>query len=47
MRGGAWVDGAETAKLLEPYEEWAGLASVYLLVGFSKGLIPLRPRLAA
>jgi 3-methyladenine DNA glycosylase/8-oxoguanine DNA glycosylase len=25
------VDGAETAALLEPYGEWAGLASLYLL----------------
>ena len=30
---GRRVDGAETAALLAPYEEWAGLASVYLLAG--------------
>ena len=30
----------ETAALLEPYGEWQGLASVYLLRG-SPGLIPL------
>jgi 3-methyladenine DNA glycosylase/8-oxoguanine DNA glycosylase len=38
---GRWVEGHETAELLEPYGEWAGLASVYLLAGFGKGLIPL------
>jgi 3-methyladenine DNA glycosylase/8-oxoguanine DNA glycosylase len=38
---GHWVDAAETAELLEPYGEWAGLASVYLLVGYGRGLIPL------
>lgn len=47
LRGGGWVDGAETAELLAPYEEWAGLASVYLLVGFAKGLVPLPARHAA
>ena len=35
------VEAWETAELLEPYGEWAGLASVYLLRGFSRGLIPL------
>jgi 3-methyladenine DNA glycosylase/8-oxoguanine DNA glycosylase len=35
------VETWETAELLEPYGEWAGLASVYLLQGFSRGLIPL------
>jgi 3-methyladenine DNA glycosylase/8-oxoguanine DNA glycosylase len=39
MRGRR-VEGWETAELLEPYGEWAGLASVYLLAGFSHGLIP-------
>jgi 3-methyladenine DNA glycosylase/8-oxoguanine DNA glycosylase len=34
------VEGWETAELLEPYGEWAGLASVYLLAGFGRGLIP-------
>ena len=38
---GRWVEGHETAALLEPYGEWAGLASVYMLAGFGKGLIPL------
>ncbi len=40
------VEGWETAELLEPYGEWAGLASVYLLAGWSRGLVPV-PRLAA
>ena len=26
---GRWVDTYETAELLAPYEEWAGLAGVY------------------
>ena len=34
------VEAWETAELLEPYGEWAGLASVYLLAGFARGLIP-------
>jgi len=38
---GRWVEGHETAELLEPYGEWAGLASVYLATAFSHGLIPL------
>jgi 3-methyladenine DNA glycosylase/8-oxoguanine DNA glycosylase len=42
-RAEAW----ETAELLEPYGEWAGLASVYLLAGFRQGSIPLPARLAA
>ena len=35
------VEAWETAELLEPYGEWAGLASVYLLSGFSRDLVPL------
>jgi len=38
---GRRVEGWETAELLEPYGEWAGLASVYLLAGYAKGLLPL------
>lgn len=34
------VEGWETAELLDPYCEWAGLASVYLLAGYGRGLIP-------
>jgi len=41
------VEAWETAELLEPYGEWAGLASVYLLKGFSRGLIPLPTARAA
>jgi len=37
---GRLVEGWETAELLEPYGEWAGLASVYLLAGLGRGLIP-------
>jgi DNA-3-methyladenine glycosylase II len=38
---GRWVEAEETNELLEPYGEWAGLASVYLLMGYKHGLIPL------
>ncbi len=41
------VEAWETAELLEPYGEWAGLASVYLLAGFGRGLIPLPAARAA
>jgi hypothetical protein len=27
--------------LLEPYGEWAGLASLYLLKGWGRGLLPI------
>ena len=37
---GRWPDPAETARLLEPYGEWRGLASVFLLQGFERGLVP-------
>ncbi len=38
---GRWVEPWETAELLEPYGEWAGLASVYMLTGFGRGLVPI------
>jgi 3-methyladenine DNA glycosylase/8-oxoguanine DNA glycosylase len=38
---GRWVEAEETDELLAPYGEWAGLASVYLLAGAGRGLIPL------
>ncbi len=38
---GRRVEGWETAELLEPYGEWAGLASVYLLAGYARGLVPI------
>ena len=41
------VETWETAELLEPYGEWAGLASVYMLHGFHLNLIPLSEPLAA
>ncbi len=45
---GRWVEPEETDVLLEPYEEWAGLASVYLLAGYHAGLVRLPgDRLAA
>lgn len=37
---GRRVDGHETAALLDRYGEWAGLASVYLLAGARRGLVP-------
>ena len=40
---GRWVEGHETAELLEPYGEWAGIASLYLMAGFARGLVPLPP----
>jgi 3-methyladenine DNA glycosylase/8-oxoguanine DNA glycosylase len=36
---GRRVEGWETAELLEPYGEWAGLASVYMLAGWGRGLL--------
>jgi 3-methyladenine DNA glycosylase/8-oxoguanine DNA glycosylase len=45
---GRHVEAEETDELLVPYGEWAGLASVYLLAGFTRGLVPLpRDRAAA
>jgi 3-methyladenine DNA glycosylase/8-oxoguanine DNA glycosylase len=37
---GRWPEAAETAELLEPYGEWQGLASVFLLQGFKRSLVP-------
>ena len=37
---GRWVEPAETAELLSPYGEWQGLAGVYLLAGWKRGLVP-------
>jgi 3-methyladenine DNA glycosylase/8-oxoguanine DNA glycosylase len=44
---GRYVEAEETDVLLEPYGEWAGLASVYLLAGLGRGLIPLPQRAEA
>ena len=38
---GREVEGWETQELLEPYGEWQGLASMYMLAGYSRGLVPL------
>ncbi len=35
-----WPEPGETAELLAPYAEWQGLASVFLLQGFRRGLVP-------
>jgi DNA-3-methyladenine glycosylase II/AraC family transcriptional regulator of adaptative response / DNA-3-methyladenine glycosylase II len=44
---GRWVEGYETAELLEPYGEWAGLAGLYLATAFAHGLISVpEPRAA-
>jgi 3-methyladenine DNA glycosylase/8-oxoguanine DNA glycosylase len=37
---GRWVEPSETAALLARYEEWQGLAGVYLMAGFAQGLVP-------
>jgi 3-methyladenine DNA glycosylase/8-oxoguanine DNA glycosylase len=39
---GRRVEAEETDVLLAPYEEWAGLASVYLLAGYQSGTVGLR-----
>ena len=46
MRGRP-VEGWETAELLEPYGEFSGLASVYLLAGFGRGLLSFDAAAAA
>jgi len=38
---GRWVEADESDELLAPYGEWSGLASVYLLTGYARGLVPL------
>ena len=47
LRGRHDVETWETAEILEPYGEWAGLASMYLLAGLGRGLIPLPAARAA
>jgi 3-methyladenine DNA glycosylase/8-oxoguanine DNA glycosylase len=39
---GHWVEAEETDELLARYGEWQGLASVYLLAGWSRGLVPVK-----
>jgi 3-methyladenine DNA glycosylase/8-oxoguanine DNA glycosylase len=38
---GRRADPEDTAELLAPYGEWQGLASIYLLAGFARGLLPI------
>jgi 3-methyladenine DNA glycosylase/8-oxoguanine DNA glycosylase len=44
---GRRAEGWETEELLAPYGEWAGLASVYLLTGWARGLVPVPAARAA
>ena len=48
---GRWADASDTRELLEPYGEWAGLASVYLLTtrgrAYGAGRAPLVRALSA
>ena len=44
---GRWVEAEESDELLAPYGEWAGLASVYLLHGYGRGLVPIAHAAAA
>jgi 3-methyladenine DNA glycosylase/8-oxoguanine DNA glycosylase len=37
---GTWPEQAETPCMLTRYAEWQGLASVFLLAGFARGLVP-------
>ena len=37
---GRWVEGVETAELLQPYGEWQGLAGELLVHGWARGLVP-------
>ncbi len=38
---GRRVEAWETEELLTPYGEWAGLAGVYLMAGWARGLLPV------
>ena len=39
---GREVELWETQELLEPYGDWQGIASMYMLAGYARGLLPLR-----
>ena len=41
---GRRAEAGDTAELLAPYGEWAGLAGVYLMKGYGRGLVPLPAR---
>jgi 3-methyladenine DNA glycosylase/8-oxoguanine DNA glycosylase len=43
MMRGRRVEGWETEELLAPYGEWAGLAGVYMLSAWARGLLPVGP----
>jgi 3-methyladenine DNA glycosylase/8-oxoguanine DNA glycosylase len=38
---GRRAEPEDTAEVLAPYGEWQGLASIYLLGGFARGLLPI------
>ena len=38
---GRRAEAEDTAELLAPYGEWQGLASIYLLSGFARSLLPI------
>jgi 3-methyladenine DNA glycosylase/8-oxoguanine DNA glycosylase len=38
---GRRAEPEDTAEVLAPYGEWRGLASIYLLGGFARGLLPI------
>jgi 3-methyladenine DNA glycosylase/8-oxoguanine DNA glycosylase len=38
---GRWVEAEETDEFLAQYGRWQGLASVYLLAGWGRGLVPV------
>ena len=44
---GREVELWETAELLEPYGEFKGIASMYMLAGYARGLLPLAEARAA
>jgi len=44
---GRRAEAEDTAELLAPYGEWAGLAGLYLLKGYGRGLVPLPARTRA
>jgi 3-methyladenine DNA glycosylase/8-oxoguanine DNA glycosylase len=39
---GRWVEAEETDEFLARYGEWQGIASVYLLAGWGRGLVPIQ-----
>ena len=37
---GEWVEAVATEELLAPYGEWQGLAGLFFMLGWTRGLIP-------